>query len=236
MKVPDFVTLKKLWSESANKNIQYLVCQNKETLLYMANLGCIELNPWNSRLGSLDKPDYMVIDVDPGKNTLDELIEVLHVVDEVLTRACAEHFIKTSGKSGFHILVPLGAEYSYDQIRTFTKLLVTMVHERIPKLTSLERSPTKRRGKIYLDYLQNSRGQTIAAPYSLRPVPGATVSTPLLWKEVKKGLDPKKFTIETIWNRLEEYGDLWKDLLKHKINLSESIKCLEKDIGKNVQG
>jgi bifunctional non-homologous end joining protein LigD len=227
-KVPDFVKTHKIWSESNDKEIRYLLCQNKETLLYLANLGCIELNPWNSRIQSLEKPDYMIIDLDPGNNTFDELIEVVKVTHQVLIEACEEHFIKTSGKRGIHIMVPLGAKYDYDTVRQFSELLVNIIHKRIPKITSLERSPAKRKDKIYLDWLQNRRGQTIAAPYSVRPAPGATVSTPLRFEEIKKGLDPKKFTIETIFKRLEKYGDLWKPITERVVDLEESMKCLEK--------
>lgn len=228
MKVPDFVETKMVWSESNEKEIRYLVCQNKETLLYMANLGCIEINPWNSRIQNLDKPDYMIIDLDPGNNTFDELIQVALVVHEILTTACQEHYCKTSGKTGLHILVPFGAQYEYEIVRNFSHLVVQLVHQKIPELTSIERSPAKRRNKIYLDYLQNRRGQTIAAPYSLRPYPGATVSTPLQWKEVKKGLNPSDFTIQTIFKRLKKLGDLWKPMLKNKVDLEESMRCLEK--------
>ncbi len=232
-KVPDFVETHKVWSESNNKEINYLLCQNKETLLYLANLGCIELNPWNSRIQNLENPDYMIIDLDPGNNTFDELIKVVKVTHEVLTEACEEHFIKTSGKRGIHVMIPLGAKYDYDTVRQFSELLVNIIHKRIPDITSLERSPAKRKNKIYLDWLQNRRGQTIAAPYSVRPAPGAPVSTPLRYEEIKKGLDPKKFTIKTIFKRLEKYGDLWKPMLKKEVNLEESIKCLEKMTNQN---
>jgi bifunctional non-homologous end joining protein LigD len=112
-------------------------------------------------------------------------------------------------------------------VRKFAELLVTIVHKRLPDITSLERSPAKRKNKIYLDYLQNSEGQTLAAPYCVRPTDTATVSTPLQWSEVKKGLDPTKFTIKTIHARLKKHGDLWKDILKKSVDLKKAIKCLE---------
>src|SRR5581483_9558356 len=121
---------------------------------------------------------------------------VAREVHDVLNLACEEHYPKTSGKTGLHICVPLGAQYTYDEIKTFAELIAHIVHNRLPELTSIERSPAKRKKKIYLDYLQNRKGQTIAAPYSVRPHPGATVSTPLEWDEVKKGLDPGDFTIK----------------------------------------
>jgi len=126
----------------------------------------------------------------------------------------------------------MAGRYTYDQIKNFAHLIVQIVHKKLPKITSIERMPAKRKDKIYLDYLQNRRGQTMAAPYSLRPWPKATVSTPLEWKEVKKGLDPSAFTIETIFKRLEKKGDLWKQLLHESTDLKKSIACLEKSLGK----
>jgi bifunctional non-homologous end joining protein LigD len=229
-KLPDFVRTEKIWSESNNAKLNYLVCDNEETLLYMANLGCIEINPWNSRTDSIDNPDYMVFDLDPGTNTFEEVIKVAQEFRKVLTLACEEYYPKTSGKTGIHIFVPLNAKYDYDQIRTFSELVSRLVHQRLPDLTSMERSPAKRKDKIYLDYLQNRFGQTLAAPYSLRPAAGATVSTPLEWSEVRKGLDPRKFTIKTIWKRLEQKGDLWKPVLGKGVDLAASIKCLQAEL------
>jgi bifunctional non-homologous end joining protein LigD len=230
-KPPAFVETKKIWSSSNKANLNYLLCQNKETLLYLANLGCIEINPWNSRIQHKDKPDWMIIDLDPGDgNTFEQVITVAQSVHRVLELSCEESYVKTSGKTGLHILVPLGAKYTYTQIRDFSHLLVQLVNRELPAITSLERNPKKRTNKIYLDYLQNSQGQTIAAPYSLRPAAGATVSTPLEWKEVKKGLDPKKFNIKTIFPRLKKKGDLFKPVLGTGVDLRAAIVCLQKEV------
>ncbi len=234
-KPPKFVKTKKVWSDSNNANLNYLLCQNKETLLYLANLGCIEINPWSSRVGALEKPDWMIIDLDPGTNTFNEVIKVAQVVHKYLELSCEESYVKTSGKTGLHILVPLGATYEYATIRDFAHLLMQMVHREVPALTSLERNPKKRKDKIYLDYLQNSAGQTIAAPYSLRPTEGATVSTPLEWKEVRKGLDPKKFTIKTIFPRLKKKGDLFKRVLGKGVNLKKATERLAVELGKHAR-
>jgi bifunctional non-homologous end joining protein LigD len=228
--LPSFVETKVITAESTDEDVRYLLCQNKETLLYMANLGCIEINPWNSRIQSLHKPDFMIIDLDPAGLTFDDVVKVAQVTHEVLDASCEKNYCKTSGKRGLHIVVPLGAQYKHEQIREFAKLIAILVNKRLPDITSLERSPSKRQKKIYLDYLQNTFAQTLAAPYCLRPWPGATVSTPLKWEEVKKGLDPKKFTIKTIFKRLEKYGDLWQPLLTEKVDLAASIKCLEKEV------
>ncbi len=146
-------------------------------------------------------------------------------VKEVFDKAGAKSFCKTSGATGIHIYVPLKAKYEYDIVRNFAHVIVKLVNEKLPKITSLERSPSMRKKKVYLDYLQNSRGQTLAAPYSVRPKPGATVSAPLLWKEVKKGLSPKDFNIVNIFKRLGKTGDVFKGVLGKGIDIE---KCLKK--------
>jgi len=231
-KLPDFVRTTIVHSESTDADIHYIVCDNKETLLYIANLGAIEMNPWNSRVPKLNYPDYYVIDLDPGDNTFEQVIEVAKVVKEVLDMSCEKSYVKTSGKTGLHIYVPLRAKYHYDQVRQFAEMIVRIVHQRLPDITSLERSPAKRKDKIYLDYLQNRVGQTLAAPYSVRPVEGACVSAPLEWKEVRKGLRPDKFTIKTIHKRLKAKGDLWKGILDDFVDLSAALTCLEKELKK----
>ena len=170
----------------------------------MANLGCIEINPWSSRLGMLDRPDYLVIDLDPEDIAFEAVVESALAVKKVLDKAGTQHYCKTSGKTGLHVYVPLGGSCDYDQARQFAEIIARLSHRELPKITSLERNPARRQKKVYLDFLQNRRGQTLAAPYSVRPHPGATVSTPLRWEEVKPGLDPSQFTIRTIGKRLEK--------------------------------
>ncbi|WP_018612486.1 non-homologous end-joining DNA ligase [Segetibacter koreensis] len=217
-----------LYSESNNKDVDYILCNDKATLLYLANLGCIEINPWHSRVKSLDNPDYMIIDIDPSdNNTFDQVIEAANVVKGILDKAGALSICKTSGASGLHVYVPLGKKYDYDHAKDFANLVCMMANQLIPEFTTLERSLTKRsKDKIYMDYLQNRKGQTIACVYSLRPKKGATVSTPLEWSEVKQGLSPKEFTINTIHERLQKKGDLFAPILDSK-NGVDLAKCLE---------
>jgi bifunctional non-homologous end joining protein LigD len=225
--IPSWIKTKEIHSESNDKNIRYLLCQNKATLLYMANLGCIEINPWNARIQKIDKPDYIIIDLDPGENTFDDVIHTALITKKILDKAGINGYCKTSGASGLHIYIPLGAKYTFEQGKNFAHVIVQLVHEQLPELTSLERSTKERKKKIYLDYLQNRSGQTIAAPYSVRPKEGATVSTPLEWKEVKKGLHPSQFTIKTIFKRLEQKGDLFKGVLGKGINMASCLKKLD---------
>jgi bifunctional non-homologous end joining protein LigD len=225
---PEWVDSIELYSESADKEIDYILCNNKATLLYLNNLGCIEINPWNSRVKSLDNPDYLIMDIDPSeKSTFDEVIDAALVIKDILTKAGAASFCKTSGASGLHVYVPLGAKYDYEQARSFAEIVATLTMEQLPDTTTMERSLNKRKNKIYLDYLQNKRGQTLASVYSLRPVPGATISTPLDWKEVKRGLSPAQFTMKTLPKRLDKKGDLFKGVLMKGIDMAKCLKKLE---------
>jgi bifunctional non-homologous end joining protein LigD len=192
----------------------------------MANLGCIEINPWFSRLQNLANPDYLVIDLDPEEISFEKVIDTALSVKEALDIAGAKSFCKTSGATGIHIYVPLKAKYDYDVAKDFAHLIGNIVNGWIPDFTSLERSPSKRKKKVYLDYLQNRKGQTLAAPYSIRPKPGATVSTPLKWEEVKSGLHPSDFTIKNIFKRLEKTGDLFKGVLGAGIDIEKCITVL----------
>lgn len=224
---PPWVDTISIASESAGKNINYILCNNKATLLYLNNLGCIELNPWNSRADRQDNPDYMVIDLDPSdNNTFEQVIDAALVVKEVLDEAGAQAYCKTSGATGLHIYVPLKARYTYDDIRDFAEVIAAMTRGRLPDTTTIERPLSKRKGRIYLDYLQNKKGQTLASVYSARPKPGATVSTPLLWKEVKTGLHPSEFNIFNIGKRLDKKGDLFSGVLKETIDLRKCLKNL----------
>ncbi|MDB4939913.1 MAG: ATP-dependent ligase LigD phosphoesterase module / ATP-dependent ligase LigD polymerase [Candidatus Doudnabacteria bacterium] len=225
--LPNWIETVEVFSESNQKNINYLVCQDQKTLLYMANLGCIEINPWSSRLKNLENPDYAVIDLDPGDISFDKVIEAAQTIHKVLEKAGAASYCKTSGATGLHIFIPLAAKYNYDQTKQFAEIVATIVQKKLPKTTSLVRSPSKRKKQIYLDFLQNRKGQTLAAAYSVRPRPGAPVSTPLEWKEVKKGLDPKNFNVKNIFARLAKKGDLWKPVLGKGIDLKKVLKNLD---------
>lgn len=226
--LPDWIKSQEIFSEHNNAHINYMICDDLPTLIYMANLGCIEINPWFSTVENLTNPDYMVIDLDPEDISFNKVVETAIAVKEVLDEAKADAYCKTSGATGLHIYIPLGAKYDYEISKEFGHLIAQIVHRRIPSFTSIERSPSKRQKKVYLDYLQNRKGQTLAAPYSARPKPGATVATPLEWKEVKIGLDPGDFTIRTIFKRLEKKGDMFKPVLGKGVNIEKCIKNLEK--------
>ncbi len=223
---PSFVKIFPVYSESSDKTIDYIICNDKATLAYMNNLGCIEINPWNSTTKKPDNPDYLIIDIDPSdKNTFEQVIETAICYKKILDKAKADCYCKTSGSTGLHIFLPMGKKYDYEAVKDFAHLLSSMVQQELPKFTTLERNLKKRgNARIYLDYLQNRKGQTLASAYSLRPKKGATVSTPLEWKEVKKGLHTSAFTMHNILDRVNKKGDLFKGVLGKAVDIS---KCLE---------
>jgi bifunctional non-homologous end joining protein LigD len=212
------------YTNGEGEHKEYLVGTDEASLLWMASLGCIEMNPWFSRIQSPDNPDYCVIDLDPDKNTFDQVIEAAQEVRKVLDAIDVPSFCKTSGSTGMHIYIPLAAKYDYDQSQMFARIVVDIVHKQLPDYTTLERMVAKRDGKMYLDFLQNRPGATIAGAYSLRPKVGATVSMPLHWDEVKPGLTMKHFTIFNSIDRLKSEGDLFKGVLGKGIDLEKTIK------------
>ena len=227
---PSWMKTADILAESTNKIVHYMVCNDLKSLLYIANLGCIEMNPWNSTVNALDNPDYIIMDIDPSeKNSFNDVIDVALVIKEILDRGNLSGFCKTSGASGMHVYIPCNKKYNYNEAREFARIIATLVNEELPGLTTLERSLSKRKkNQVYVDFLQNSRGQTLASAYSVRPKPGATVSTPLEWREVKYGLLPSDFTIKNVLKRFKKKGDLFKGVLGKGINISKALSLLGK--------
>ncbi|RXJ44312.1 DNA ligase D [Gelidibacter gilvus] len=213
------------YSTSDGEKKEFLVGNNEDTLLWAASLGCIEMNPWLSTIHNPDNPDYCVIDLDPAdQTTFDQVIIAAQEIKKVLDEMKIQGFAKTSGSTGIHIYIPLGGKHSYDESQMFAKLIVSIVQKRLSEFTSLERYIKNRDGKMYLDYLQNRPGATIAAPYSLRPKIGATVSMPLHWDEVKKGLTMQDFTIKNSIARIRDQGDIFQGTLKKGINMEAALE------------
>lgn len=226
---PDWIKKVPIHSESTNKDVHYIVCEKLEDITYLNNLGCIEMNPWNSTIKNLDRPDWLALDLDPSKkNSFDDVIEVALTVKDILDQIKVKGYCKTSGSTGIHIYLPLQAKYEFEQVKDFAHLLMQKVNDVLPDLTTLERNLKKRgNDKIYLDYLQNSTGQTLASVYSVRPKPDAPVSMPLEWQELKKGLRPTDFNITNALKRIKKKGDLFKPVLGKGIDLTKGIKKLE---------
>jgi bifunctional non-homologous end joining protein LigD len=196
-----------LWSEDSEREIDYFVCDNVESLLYVVNSAAIPLHVWSSRVATLATPDWCVLDLDPKSAPFTDVVKVAKVLHELCDEIGLPSFPKTSGSTGLHVLVPLGRRLTFDQTKTFGELLARAVVKRARTVATVERVVAKRGGKVYVDFLQNGHGKLIVAPFSVRPLPGAPVSTPLRWKEVVPSLDPSRFTIETVPRRMRSLGE-----------------------------
>lgn len=222
-KVPHWALLHPYTTEKGQKH-HYLVPQSEADLLFMVNWGTIEMNPWSSTIENPDFPSWCLLDLDPGTGTsFDDAIKVATVIRKILEDLNVASFPKTSGATGIHIYLALGEEYTYDESQLFAKLIALEAEKQLPNLTTTERSIRKRKGRLYIDYLQNRNGATLAAPYSVRPRPAAPVSTPLAWSEVKKGLSPTDFTIRNVVKRVEKKGDIFKPVLGKGIDIKKIL-------------
>jgi len=224
---PEWMRTVPIWSEETQREIRYFVCDDEESVLYLANMGSIPLHIWASRVGSLELPDWCVIDLDPKEAPFSDVIRTAQVLHRVCESAGLPHFVKTTGKTGLHIMLPLGRQCTYEQSRMLGELLARCVLRELNDIATITRHVTKRGDKVYLDYLQNRHGQTIVAPFSVRPLPGATVSMPLLWDEVNDSLDPKTFTIRNAIARMEGLGaDPVLPVLEAKPDLARVLEQL----------
>lgn len=224
--IPKWIKTAEVYSESMDKNIDYLICNDEATLLWMANLGCIEINPWLSTWRKQEHPIFGVMDIDPHDVDFKVAVAVALTTKKLLDKAGITSYIKTSGSTGLHIFIHVAQQYPYEVVKDFIQLLGELVHEQHPDTTSLERTPSKRKNKIYLDYLQNRRGQTIAAPYSVRPKPGATVSMPLHWDEVTEKLSLADYHIFNAEERIHSLPDPWKGVFRSRANLKKALAKL----------
>lgn len=216
------------------KTVSYFLIQNRESLEYIVNLGTIEMHSFLSQIGKPENPDYFVIDLDPEAIAFEKVIEVAQTLHEILDELKITSICKTSGKRGLHVCIPLGKKYTFDKILQFGEILIRYANSLMPDITSLLRQPSKRQKRIYLDIYQNHYKQTVIAPYSARGTEFATVSTPLKWSEVKKGLDPKDFNITNLSARLKKMGDVCKPILGKGLDLHDALKKLQKKLQKSV--
>jgi bifunctional non-homologous end joining protein LigD len=225
-KVPDWVRLEPIFSDHNQDKIHYIICNDRATLVYLANLACIDQNPWMSRIGSLDNPDFALIDLDPTEGCpYDQIVEAARLVKKTLDSVGLAGYPKTTGGDGMHIYIPLQPAYTYEQVRSFAEILSILVIRENPALFTTPRAVSQRKkAKVYFDYLQISSAKTIAAPYVPRAHPGAPVSTPLDWAEVRKGLDPAQFTIRNVLDRFERVGDLFEPVLKNPQKLETALE------------
>jgi bifunctional non-homologous end joining protein LigD len=205
--VPGWVRTERMWSEHAQREIDYFICDDLEMLLYIVNLGTIPLHVWSSRVKTLAQPDWCILDFDPKGAPFEHVVRLALRARQLCEEIGLPCFPKTSGASGLHVLVPLGQQCTYEQSRAFGEVLARVLCEAEPDIATVTRAVGARAGKVYVDYLQNGHGRLLAGMYSVRPLPGATVSTPLDWGEVGPDLDPRVFTLRSVPERLGARGD-----------------------------
>jgi len=207
--------------------IRHVIGDDRATLLFLVNLGCIDHNPWMSRIGSLDHPDYVLIDLDPHECGYEKIVEAALLVRAKLDKAELESYPKTTGGDGMHLFIPLEPRYTYEQARGFAELLAALVTHERPDLFTTPRAVSRReKGRVYFDWAQIAQGKTISAPYVLRAYPGAPVGTPLAWREVTPKLRPEQFNIGNVLARFDRVGDLFEAVLKKPQQLEPALEKL----------
>src|SRR5437016_3202216 len=221
-----FVRTVTIWSEDSQRELDYFVCDNESSLLYIANMAAILLHVWSSRVETLEAPDWCILDLDPKDAPFTDVVTVAKAVQALCDDIGLPTGIKTSGSTGLHVLIPLGRQCTYEQSRTLGGLLARVIAAELPDIATVTRQVQKRGGKVYLDYVQNGHGRLLVAPFSARPLPGAPVSMPLRWTEVTPKLDMKKFTIKTAPTRMAK---LEEDPLRPVLDLKpDLITALER--------
>src|ERR1041385_1632614 len=211
---PEFIQTIRLTNQEG-RQLDYAVFTTVASMLHFVNQGNIEQHPWHSTIKHLDKPDYVMLDLDPKQAPWENVLQVALICQEVLDELGLPAFPKTSGSSGIHIYVPLKPKLEFGKVAAVAEALAAEVAQRAPKIATVQRSLAKRqKQQVYVDAMQNARGKTIAAPYSARAKPGATVSMPLTWKQVEKGVKISDFTIQNATKLVEKHGDMWKSFFK----------------------
>jgi bifunctional non-homologous end joining protein LigD len=209
--------------------VRYVLADDEAALLYLTNLGCVDQNPWMSRVGTLHNPDWILIDLDPQECPFEMIIESAQLVKDILDEIGLKGYPKTTGGDGMHIYIPVPPIYTYEITKQFAEVMASVAVRRKPDLFTTPRSVSKRqKGRVYFDYLQNGEGKTVAAPYVTRAYDGAPVATPLDWDEVAQGLNPKQFNIKNAPDRFRELGDLFAGVLNKPQKLDKAFEKLEK--------
>ena len=205
--VPGWLRTERVWSEDTEREIDYFVCDDAESLAFLANMGTIPMHVWSSRVTDLAKPDWCILDLDPKGAPFGDVVKIARAIHKLCDRIEFPNYIKTSGSTGLHILLPLAQQVTYEQSRGIGELIARVIEADLRDISTTARAMRKREGKVYLDYGQNAHGQLLVAPFSVRPLPGAPVSTPLRWSEVNAKLELGDYTIRTVPPRLEKLKD-----------------------------
>ena len=225
---PSWIRRVRLYSEGSERELDYFVADDLESLLYVANSASIPLHIWQSRVADISRPDFCVLDLDPKEAPFAEVVRIALFLKALCDEIGLPSFVKTSGSTGLHVLIPLGRQVTYEQSRSISQLLALMAVKELEDIATVARLPSRREGKVYVDFLQNGHGRLIVAPYCVRPNPGAPVSAPLDWAEVDGGLAISDHTIKTMPERMARREDPMRDVLGMKPDLGSSLDRLRR--------
>ena len=217
---PDWIRTERMWSEDTQREIDYFVCDDEASLLYVVNLGTIPLHLWASRAPTLERPDWCVLDLDPKGAPFEHVVDLARAGKALCDRIGLPVMVKSTGSSGLHLMIPLDRQCTHEQSRSLGELLARCLVDELPEIATIARQVTRRDGKVYVDYLQNGSGKLIVAPFSVRALPGAPVSVPLEWREVTRRLDIRRHTIKTVPERMRK---LKTDPLAEVLELSPDL-------------
>ncbi len=223
---PSWLRLETMWSEHAEREIRYFVLDDVESLLYVANMGTIPLHVWSSRVAALERPDWCILDLDPKGAPLKHVVTIARHIHALCEDVGLETFVKTSGSTGLHVLIPLGARYTYEQSRTLAELLARFTAKSLPDIATIVRAVSDRDGKVYLDYLQNGHGRLLVSPLCVRPLPAAPVSMPLEWSQINGRLKLERFNIRSARKWLQAHGDPVAPVLTQSTDMLAALQSL----------
>jgi bifunctional non-homologous end joining protein LigD len=225
--IPPWLRTTTLWSEHSQREIHYVLIDDADGLAFVANLASIPIHCWASRVGALERPDWTIVDLDPKNAPKEWVVPLALAIHELCEAIGLPNYVKTSGQSGLHILIPLAGQCTFDQARTLAYLIGLVIERKHPDMATTARNPAARGGRVYLDWGQNAHGQLLVAPYSVRPVATAPVSMPLVWDEVVPGLDARRWTIRNALERVAAWpGDPCLPVLEVRPDLAAVLDKL----------
>jgi bifunctional non-homologous end joining protein LigD len=229
---PSWLRLETMWSEHAEREIRYFVVDDLESLIYIANMGTIPLHVWSSRIAALERPDWCILDLDPKGAPLTDVVKIARYLYDLCNDVGLPTYVKTSGSTGIHVLIPLGARYTYEQSRTLAEVLARFAAKSLPDIATIVRAVGDRGGKVYVDYLQNGHGRLLVSALCVRPLPKAPVSMPIEWNQVNARLRLDRFNIKTAAKRMREHGDPLRAVLGDSCDMIAALRALQQRLAK----